>query len=106
MPASVAKPDAGPWPTLREAMSNISGPGVAVRARHAVANSRSVARSGKRAPSLQFFIGPTIAYIAIQQGAKCRMVLKAFDEMRSGAGGKIRSPYPGVARWLDGTSPE
>ena len=31
---------------------------------------------------------------------------KIFDEMRSGAGGSIRPPYQGVARWLERTSPE
>ena len=31
---------------------------------------------------------------------------KIFDEMRSGAGGGIRPPYQGVARWLERTSPE
>ena len=34
------------------------------------------------------------------------MPAKTFDEMRSGAGGAIREPYAGVARWLDSTSPE
>ena len=34
------------------------------------------------------------------------MAAKTFDEMRSGANGAVRSPYEGVARWLDGTSPE
>ena len=44
----------------------------------------------------RFFIGPSIAYIAIRQGAKCRMAAKTFDEMRSGAEGTIRAPYRGV----------
>jgi uncharacterized circularly permuted ATP-grasp superfamily protein len=33
------------------------------------------------------------------------MAAKSFDEMRSGADG-LRSPYRGVAQWLDSTSPE
>src|SRR5215470_14433129 len=49
-----------------------------------------------------FFIGPSIAYIAIPEGTKCRMPAKTFDEMRSGADG-VRAPYQGVARWLDST---
>src|SRR5215831_10739899 len=53
-----------------------------------------------------FFIGPPLAYIAIPEGAKWRMAAKTFDEMRSGPEGAIRSPYQGVARWLDSTSPE
>src|SRR5215218_1591640 len=57
-------------------------------------------------PSDWFFIGPSIAYIGIRQGAKCRMAAKTFDEMRSGAEGMIREPYRGVAQWLDSTSPE
>src|SRR5262244_1713660 len=52
-----------------------------------------------------FFIGPSIAYIAIPEGTKCRMPAKTFDEMRSGADGAVREPYAGVARWLDSTSP-
>src|SRR5260370_39261108 len=54
----------------------------------------------------QFFIGPSIAYIAFRQGTKCRMAAKTFDEMRSGAEGGVRAPYEGVARWLDSTSAE
>src|SRR5260370_18461195 len=54
----------------------------------------------------QFFIGPSIAYIAIRQGAKCRMAATTFDEMRSGPEAAIRAPYEGVARWLDSTSAE
>ena len=34
------------------------------------------------------------------------MALQAFDEMRSGADGAVRTPYRGVARWLERTSPE
>src|SRR5689334_3225487 len=45
MPANVAKPEALPWLMLREAMSNMSGPGVAVSTRQAVANRANVERS-------------------------------------------------------------
>jgi len=54
---------------------------------------------------MPFFLGPSIAYIAIRQGAKCRMAPKSFDEMRSDADG-VRASYRGVAQWLDSTSPE
>src|SRR5215475_8504688 len=45
MPANVAKPDPLPWLMLREAISNMSGPGVAVSTRQAVANRANVERS-------------------------------------------------------------
>src|SRR5437762_9356891 len=45
MPASVAKPDARPWLRLREAISSMSGPGVAVSARQATAKRASVGKS-------------------------------------------------------------
>src|SRR5690348_12017316 len=54
----------------------------------------------------QCFLGPSIAYIAIPQGAICRMAARTFDEMRSGPDGAVRAPYEGVARWLDSTSAE
>ena len=34
------------------------------------------------------------------------MAIETFDEMKSGAGGAIREPYRGVARWLERTSAE
>jgi hypothetical protein len=46
MPASVANPEARPWLALREAISSMSGPGVAVSARQATAKSANVERSG------------------------------------------------------------
>ena len=45
------------------------------------------------------FVGPSIAYIVIRQGVKCRMAAKAFDEMNS-ATDSVRAPYRGVADWL------
>src|SRR5471030_2263593 len=45
MPASVAKPDALPWLALREAISSMSGPGVAVSARQAIEKRAKVERS-------------------------------------------------------------
>jgi uncharacterized circularly permuted ATP-grasp superfamily protein len=44
--------------------------------------------------------------MVIQAGVKRRMTLQAFDEMRSGANGAVRTPYRGVARWLERASPE
>ena len=52
------------------------------------------------------FVGPSIAYIVIRQGVKCRMAAKAFDEMNSGAADSVRAPYRSVADWLARTSPE
>src|ERR1044072_5760600 len=48
MPARVAKPDTRPWLTLREAISNMSGPGLAVSARAAMLKSARVDRSTTR----------------------------------------------------------
>ena len=57
-------------------------------------------------PSADRFVGPSIAYIVIRQGVKCRMAAKAFDEMNSGAADSVRAPYRAVANWLAQTSPE
>src|SRR5262249_43055302 len=48
MPARVAKPAPRPWLMLREAISSMSGPGVAVSARAATANSARVERPVER----------------------------------------------------------
>src|SRR5215471_15641661 len=52
MPARVAKPAPRPWLMLREAISSMSGPGVAVSARAATANSARVERSTTRLKGL------------------------------------------------------
>ena len=90
------------------------------RARRHPARRRSARRprafrSGRSAPasrcsSAEFpgrFVGPSIAYIVIRQGVKCRMAAKAFDEMNSGSR-RTRSARPIAASrdWLARTSPE
>src|SRR4029453_15803076 len=48
MPARVAKPGPLPWLALREAISSMSGPGLAVSARAAMLKSAGVERSTTR----------------------------------------------------------